>query len=56
MMRLCLYIAGEIAATVITGIVVIITGLAVILAIVITLKLRNNRHQGVKQGLKSELR
>ena len=56
MMRLCLYTAGEIAAAVITGIVLIIIGLSVILAIVITLKFRNDRHRRVKQGLKSELR
>ena len=56
MMRLCLYTAGEIAAAVITGIVLIITGLSVVLTVVITLKFRNNRHQCVKQGLKSEIR
>ena len=57
MMRLCLYTAGEIAAAVIIGVVLIITGLSVILVIiVITLKFRNDRHQRVTQGLKSELR
>ena len=53
---LTLYTAGEIAAAVITGIILIIIGLSVILAIVITLKFRNDRHQCVKQGLKSEIR
>ncbi len=49
------YIAGEIAA-VIVGVVLIITGLLVILAILFTLKHKNNRHRHVIRSLKSELR
>ena len=55
MMKLCvLCTAGEITA-VIVGVVLIITGLLVILAIVFTLKLRNDRHHVIYSS-KSELR
>ena len=50
-----IYTAGEMAA-IIVGVVLIIMGLLIIVAIAITLKLKNDRHQRVKQGLKPELR
>ena len=50
-----LYAVGEITGIII-GVVLIIVGLSVILAIVFTLKLKNDRHQHVKQSLKSQIR
>ena len=48
-----LYTAGEIAAVII-GIVLIIVGISIImaLAIVFALKLKNDKHQHVKQSMK----
>ena len=54
MTRLCFYTAGEIAA-VIVGIVLIIAGLLIMLAIVFT-KLKNDKYQCVTRNLTSELR
>ena len=51
-----MYAAGEIAAIIIVT-VLIITALSVTCALAITLaKFKNDRHQNVIQGLKSELR
>ena len=47
--------AGEVTGIII-GVVLIIVGLSVILAIVFTLKLKNDKHQHVKQSLKSQIR
>ena len=47
---------GEVTGIII-GVVLIIVGLSVIiLAIVFTLKFRNDKHQRVKQSLKSQIR
>ena len=46
---------GEVIAITI-GVVLIIVGLSVTLAIVFTLKLKNDKHQHVKQRLKSQIR
>ena len=52
-----LYTAGEVTGVVI-GVVLVIMGLLIILlfAIVITLKLKNDRHQCVIRNLKSEMK
>ena len=50
-----IYVAGEIAA-IIVGVVIIIMGLLVILAIAFALKLKNDKHHHVIRSLKSELR
>ena len=55
MMRLCLYTVGGVIA-IIVGVVLIIFGLSTMLAIVFTLKLKNDKHQRVKQSLKSQIR
>ena len=49
------YTVGEVTGIII-GVVLIIVGLSIILAIVFTLKLKNDRHQHVKQSLKSQIR
>ena len=58
-MRLCFiinyYTVGGVIA-IIVGVVLIIVGLSVILAIVFTLKLKNDKYQHVKQSLKSQIR
>ena len=50
-----LYTAGEITAAA-TGVVLVIMGLLILLAVIITLKLKNDAHQCVIQSLKSEIR
>ena len=55
MMRLYLYTVGGVIA-IIVGVVLIIVGLSIILAIVFTLKLKNDKHCRIKQGLKSQIR
>ena len=55
LMMIVLYTAGEIAAVII-GIALIIVGVSIIIILLVTLKLKNDRHQRVKQNLKSELR
>ena len=49
------YTVGEVTGLII-GIVLIIVGLSVILAIIFTLKLKNDKHRRVKQSLKSQIR